>query len=866
MEIFTVQNLTFRYPGIETNVLQNVCMRLNEGTFTVLCGPSGCGKSTLLHHFKTVLMPYGVRSGEILFRQEQLTSVSHLVQSKEIGFVGQSPDNQIVTDKVWHELAFGLESLGLDGNSIRRRVAEMANFFGIQNWFHKNTSELSGGQKQLLNLASVMVMQPSILILDEPTSQLDPIAASSFLQIIGRINRELGITVLMTEHRLEEVIPLCNSLVVMDNGRLLYNGNPRVIGKELLNKHSQIFLSMPTAMRVWVSICQEENEVCPLTTSEGRQWLKSYAAKHTLLPVLSEKIPACESEPSVVLRDVWYRYERNLPDVLKGFSLRVHPGEFLAVMGGNGAGKSTLLSILSGSRRAYRGSVQLVGKTAVLPQNPKALFTGKTVLEDLQVMRAPEEEMCRVLRVCQLGELLYRHPFDLSGGEQQRVALAKILLLKPLVLLLDEPTKGLDAEFKEQFAHIINLLLSQGVTVVMVSHDIEFCASHVHRCVLLFDGQVVSMGTPRSFFAENRFYTTAASRMAEAILPGAITATDIIKACGGDVPHNIEDDSSLVLLPKREYVEKKKRLPFWRKLLAGVGGLWFFIVLLDLFNIIALPFPSVMAQWKILFYATPSLAIWMYALAPACNKSSVSVKRKKSLPKHTIIASILSILLIPVTIFVGIYAFADQKFLFISLLVLLESMFPFFFVFEGRRPQARELVLIAVLCALCVAGRTVFYVLPQFKPVIALVILVGASLGGESGFLVGSLSMLLSNILFQQGPWTPWQMFAMGLIGLLSGFIFYKGILRTDRVSVCIFGFFSAIVIYGGIMNFSSLVLMHAGMNLPTILSYYAAGLPMDIIQAVATVFFLFLAANPMLEKLERMKKKYGLYTKKPPE
>ena len=278
METFEIRTLTITYPEQARAALEEMSLTVKQGEFLVLCGPSGCGKSTLLRQLKTVLAPHGRRSGEILFEGLPLDELDQREQSQRIGFVQQSPDNQIVTDKVWHELAFGLESLGYDTPTIRRRVAEMASFFGIQTWFYKNVTELSGGQKQLLNLASVMAMQPSVLILDEPTSQLDPIAASDFLATLGKINRELGTTILLTEHRLEEAFPLATRVAVMDGGKLLCTGTPNEVGAILKDAGHAMFLAMPTSMRVWAAV--ENGAPCPITVREGRDWLAAFAAEH----------------------------------------------------------------------------------------------------------------------------------------------------------------------------------------------------------------------------------------------------------------------------------------------------------------------------------------------------------------------------------------------------------------------------------------------------------------------------------------------------------------------------------------------------------------------------------------------------------
>ena len=502
-----IEHLTFSYPEQPTRALEDVSLTVEPGAFLVLCGPSGCGKSTLLRQLKTVLAPHGRRTGEILFEGTPLDELDQRTQSQKIGFVQQSPENQIVTDKVWHELAFGLESLGCDTPTIRRRVAEMASFFGIQTWFYKSVTELSGGQKQLLNLASVMVMQPSVLILDEPTSQLDPIAASDFLATLGKINRELGTTILLTEHRLEEAFPLASWVAVMDKGRLLCTGTPGEVGAALKDAGHAMFLAMPTAMRVWAAV--ENDAACPVTVREGRDWLTAFAASHPLQELPAESRYASPEETAIQAEGLWFKYEKDLPDVVKGLSLTVKKGEFLALLGGNGTGKTTSLKLLAGLLTPYRGEVRTSGSVGVLPQNPQTLFVKKTVREDLfEILKGrkltpadKDAAVARIVQLCRLEELLDRHPYDLSGGEQQRAALAKVLLLDPDILLMDEPTKGLDAEFKQVFAEILQILLRRGVTILMVSHDIEFCARYAHRCALFFDGSVVTEGPPRAFFS-----------------------------------------------------------------------------------------------------------------------------------------------------------------------------------------------------------------------------------------------------------------------------------------------------------------------------------------------------------------------------
>ena len=805
MDAITVQSLTFTYPGETEKALDDISLTIQSGAFAVLCGPSGCGKSTLLRQLKTVLTPHGRRSGAIFVDGQPLDSMDQRTQSQRIGFVLQSPDNQIVTDKVWHELAFGLESLGCDTPVIRRRVAEMASFFGIQTWFYKDVTALSGGQKQLLNLASVMVMQPDVLILDEPTSQLDPIAASEFLSVLGKINRELGTTIVLTEHRLEEAFALATDVIVIEHGRLLCSGTPQQVGEKLQTMGHRMFLAMPAAMRVWAAVADDAS--CPVTVRDGRQWLNQYAAQHAMQPLPEERVHEYPGDSVLSIQDVWFRYEQNLPDVVKGFSLTVHQGEFVALLGGNGTGKTTSLKLLAGLIHPQRGMVKAAGTIAMLPQNPQTLFFKKTVLEDLKELFADwkisdtrkEERLSRVIRLCHLEPFLHRHPYDLSGGQQQRCALAKLLLLRPQILLLDEPTKSLDAAFKQELAMILQRLLRDGVTIVMVSHDIEFCAEYAHRCALFFDGGIVAEAAPRAFFSGNSFYTAAANRIGRDVIPEAVTVGDIITACGGA-------SAEKTVLPDDAMLE---------------------------------------AEW------------------PECSNETAQFIAERvetrPLPGRTLMAAVLILLLIPLTLYAGETYLAGRNYYVISLLILLECMLPFFLVFESRKPQARELVVVAVLCAIGVAGRAMFFMLPEFKPVTALTIIAGVAFGGETGFLVGAMTMLVSNMLFSQGPWTPWQMFAMGIIGFFAGILFHKRMPGRDKRMLAMFGAAAALFIYGGIMNPASALMWTHTVDLKLMLAYYISGFPMDCVHAAATAFFLWIAAEPMLEKLARVKTKYGL-------
>ena len=934
-ELYRIEKLTFTYPDRENRALSDVDFSIGRGEFLTLCGPSGGGKTTLLRHLKPSTIPHGARTGEVFFAGAPIGELPARDAAAKIGFVLQSPDNQIVTDKVWHELAFGLESLGLKTPEIRLRVAEMASFFGIQTWFHRPVAELSGGQKQMLALASIMALQPSALILDEPTSQLDPIAAGEFLATIGKINRDLGVTVILTEHRLEEAFPLSTRALVMDGGRIIADGTPRDVGLQLRGQDHGMFLAMPTPMRVWASCTdtqdglpmrerQEKIGECPITVRDGASWLDKQKLKlaedrqiesstdNSQFSTLNSQL---QSQTAVELDDVWFKYEKDMPDVIKGLSFKANFGEFTAILGGNGAGKTTTLSLIAGLYSPYRGKLTAHAQVYALPQDPQTLFVAKTVREDLleglSGRKMQKEEKLRrlaaMVKLCRLEDTLDCHPYDLSGGEQQRAALAKVLLLQPKILLLDEPTKGLDAEFKLVFAAILKKLASEGVAVVMASHDVEFCARHADKCALFFDGNIVAENSPREFFAGNSFYTTSANRMARGVLPYAITADDIVAALGGNVQPGAESialeyldadtrddigDEPLPLPPK------PPGMPLIRKIAAGA----FTLLLLATFVFAGLNFDgfksfisggseavtaaaeggymyvgimiaaalevigiALALTWKREAHGSSRRLVLEGYNAAGCDTGCVAhrdanvIKQTRKLSKRTIAAAVIILLTIPLTIYIGIRFLDDRRFFFISILIILQTMLPFALVFEGRKPQARELVIIAVLCAIGVAGRAVFFMLPQFRPVIALVVIAGVAFGGEAGFFVGAMTMLVSNIIFQQGPWTPYQMFAAGIIGFLAGALFRKGMLNRSRLALCIFGGLSTFIIYGGIMN-PAQVMIYQGSPTPAMfLAAYLQGVPMDLVHAAATVVFLIIISQPMLEKLDRIKVKYGL-------
>ena len=953
--IFDIDKFSFAYPDGNDesgrtylpDALRDTELHVRQGEFVVILGRSGCGKTTLLRQLKPSVTPVGKKKGQIIFDGKDICSLDDRMAASQIGFVWQDVNAQLVTDKVWHELAFGLESLGYDNGYVRRRVAEMGSFFGLGDIFHRKVMELSGGQKQLVNLASVMAMSPKVLVLDEPTSQLDPIAANDFINSLVRINRELGTTIIMTEHRLEDVLPVCNRSVVMENGRIIYDGDVRGFAESVRSKRIDrgLYLSMPASVQIYMGLEKDSGKQLPLTVPDAREWLVDYDRKFREnggAPVVPEiqnrgadegvngsenqadnaavdkgdkkrgavngqKDAGCREEHPVVcsLDEVSFRYERNTGDVLRQVSLDIYANEILMINGSNGCGKSTMLSLIANLYSPYSGKLHIAKnlRTGMLPQNPELLFTRRSVRDEL-IDAKDRQQLAEIVRFCRLEELLDRHPYDLSGGEKQRLGLAKVLIADPDILLMDEPTKGLDNGFKMQLADMLRKLQKRGKTIVVVSHDIEFCAVAGDRVALLFDGEVAMVGDVRSYMSDNNFFTTAASRISRNILDGAVTVREVLAAYGADMDvtgvagggndsnQGIENVSlRIAILGTAEMSEaagisddkladiilnkdrKVENLNIWQIVTIAVTtviiifGFWNTMSVSDLSGLVQQMTVTAEGRKYLVLYGVMIAAILglLVAIRPITQKRNEDIVMDSvghGFGKRTVVSIVAVLVLIPATIWFGVARLGDKKYFFISLLVLLEAMLPFFVSFEDRKPKVRDIVTLAVMCALAVTGRTAFFMLPNFTPVMAIVIIAGVAFGCEGGFITGAMTMFVSNFIMGQGPWTPWQMFAMGLVGFLAGLFFAGSSVRTrnmTKLGLCIFGALICIVVYGGIMNPASVIMWQPNVNFSMIMASYVTGFPFDLAQATATVIALWLVARPFLEKLDRVRIKFGV-------
>lgn len=536
MEIFNIKNLGFQYAHSEKKVLHDISFQVNQGDFILIAGESGCGKTTLLSQLKPGLTPYGRQSGTITYLGQPLHKLDEASSACEIGYVMQHPAHQIVCDKVWHELAFGLENMGLSQSTMHHRVGEMAAFFNLEDIYHQDTSSLSGGQMQIVNLASIMAMHPNVLLLDEPCAQLDPIAKTQFLQTLKQVNDEFATTIILVEHHLEEAIKLADRVLIMDKGTRLCEETPRDLINTLqsIASNHAIITALPMAMRLYDRYAFKH---CPLSVKEAKQTIHEYFTK-AKKQCEDEQV---QSKLLLQVKDAYFRYEKQGRDILKGLSIDVYAHEILAIVGGNGAGKTTSLKLLAGLEHAYQGGIHWKNNVSIgyLPQDVQSLFVKDSIGEDLKHytkqletkipdLQKKSEDLYQTLHI---KHLFHQHPYDVSGGELQKVALCKVLLKEPDILLLDEPTKGLDSFQSEQIVEVLKQLQRMKKTIILISHDIEFCAQVADRCAMLFDGRMIAIKKSENFFLENRFYTTTAAKIAHDFFERVYTWKELCAIC-----------------------------------------------------------------------------------------------------------------------------------------------------------------------------------------------------------------------------------------------------------------------------------------------------------------------------------------------
>ena len=581
MALVTVKNLSFTYPNTEHKALSAIDLSVERGEFITMMGATGSGKSTFLRLLKPELRQNGELQGLIEYNGADIGAMDPRESARVVGYVAQDPEEQIVTDKVWHELAFTLENLGMRRQDIARRVAEIASYFGIDRWMERDTATLSGGEKQLLNLAAVMIADPELLLLDEPTAQLDPIAATRFIETVYRLNRETGVTVILCEHRCEELFPISDRIVILDGGRVVLDDTPRNVAQSI-GRDSEYTAFLPTAARLYHLVTRsaqandtipqspsgdsllagsgspsisarrlpngehlsQREPIIPLSVREGQRFVGDLHIKEK---TTSERSDRNATEEALSLKNIRFRYERRGDDILRDLDLTVYKGEVFALLGANGAGKSTAAAVAAGLRKPYSGTVKLFGKPlkdykngslyqenlSLLPQDAESVFLHETVGEELKGCDTVIEGLPFDLK-----PLYDRHPYDISGGERQLVALSKSLSAKPRFLIMDEPSKGLDANRKALLLEVIRRLKNDGVTVLLITHDVEFAALCADRCALFAQGRIAAVDRTDRFMTDNRFYTTAASRITKRYVDGAYTvalAAERFTAEGGAV-------------------------------------------------------------------------------------------------------------------------------------------------------------------------------------------------------------------------------------------------------------------------------------------------------------------------------------------
>ncbi len=499
MEIINIQNLTFSYPNTNTPAVSSITFTANEGDLVILSGYSGSGKTTLLKCMKPEITPNGKIDGEILYKGNNITDYTPKEIASDVGYLFQNPYSGVVTDRVISELAFSMESLSYKQELMNRRIAEIVAVMGLNDMIDKSTNELSGGELQLVNLASILVTEPKVLLLDEPTAMLDPIAEEKFMSTIKKINKELNITIIYSTHNYNNLLDIADRLLVLDSGHMIANDTPKEALINLLDNGHKDLLNV--YLRAWNNY--GKNGSLPINMSELKDYLRNNYKKIDYKP---DKEDIIETETVVNIKDIYFRYNRNSKDVIKSLTLSVNKGNVISILGGNGSGKSTLLSMLYSSRKPYKGKIKLIGDTSIMPQSVELIFTKdkvKDMLNDDAISLASDF----------YDKYKNSHPYDLSGGEKGLLGFLTAISKPHDILLLDEPTKGMDNQQKLILKDYILKIKEQGKTVITVTHDIEFAAHVSDKIGMMFDGNIVGEASPLDFFKDNIYYKPFISRV-----------------------------------------------------------------------------------------------------------------------------------------------------------------------------------------------------------------------------------------------------------------------------------------------------------------------------------------------------------------
>ncbi|WP_143463634.1 ABC transporter ATP-binding protein [Levilactobacillus enshiensis] len=556
-KLIQLDHLAFTYPGQTKSTLNDISLTIEAGAFVTIVGATGSGKTTLLKQLKPELQPAGEQMGQVRFHNQPLTALSSVASAQQLGYVAQDPQTQPIMATVIEELAFPLENLGVDSAAMTMRIAELSNFLGLDKLLHQTIDSLSGGQLQLVNLASVLALKPEVILLDEPTAQLDPTTAQNFLTVLQQVHDELGITIILTEHRLSRVLSMADQLVLLTAGQVTYAG-PVSPGLRQMHQTPELRAFVPPVPEFFLA---HELPVrpLPLTVTAGRQALQTGNWHFAVQPAATTlKVAAT---PLLTAREITRHYE-NGSAVLRQLNLTVNTGDWLAIIGKNGSGKSTLLTILAGLQKPQHGKVRLnqqivwklkngerLAHIGYLSQNPTEQFSGETVIAELTAQAKLvgrtdiDQAVQTMLTTCHLTRVAEQNAFDLSGGQQQLLGLGLALMAQPELLLLDEPTKGLDPDTKQHIGGILQQAHQAGLTVVMASHDMDFCAAFATNCTFMFDGQVSQPQSTRTFFTSNFLSTTAVNRLLRQQVPSALFWQDVrLTTKGGELQSNNDDN------------------------------------------------------------------------------------------------------------------------------------------------------------------------------------------------------------------------------------------------------------------------------------------------------------------------------------